>query len=190
MSKNAKLIIVSGPSGVGKGTIAKAVSESTDIPISVSVTTRAMGNNEVEGKDYYFVTKEQFGQMLDANQLLEYAEVFDNFYGTPKPKIQELLDSGKSVILEIDTQGGEKVKHIFPDAVMIFILPPNLKVLEARMDGRGRDNDKAVRKQRLENASNEIAQAWRHYDHMVINDRLENAIEEVKNVIKEKTGDN
>ena len=190
MSQNAKLIIISGPSGVGKGTIAKAVSQSLDIPVSVSVTTRNLGNGEVEGKDYYFISKDKFDQMLKDNELLEYAEVFSNFYGTPKPKIQELLDSGKSVILEIDTQGGEKVRSVYPDAVMIFILPPNLRVLEARMNGRGRDSDEDTKKQRLENASNEIAQAWRFYEHMVINEKLENAIEEVQNIIKEKTGDN
>lgn len=187
MTENSqgKIFVISGPSGVGKSTIVKAIVERTHIQRSVSATTRPQGKDEKDGRDYWFLTEQEFQEKIDNNQLLEYANVFGNMYGTPKDKVDELLNQGKSVILEIDTQGGKLVKELYPDAVMIFLLPPTASHLEKRMEGRGRetDVDEKVKRKRLESAGLEIADAWRCYDHMVINDDLNTAINEVEKII-------
>lgn len=185
----SKLVIVSGPSGVGKGTICAEVARRLkDVYISVSVTTRKRCKGEVNGRDYWFVSRDEFERRIDEGLLLEYAEVFGNLYGTPKDKVEEAIAEGKDVILEIDVQGGRKVKMIEPDAVMIFILPPEQKELKKRLNGRGRDKDKIVDK-RLDNASSEIAAAWQYYEHIVINDELEQAVNEVINIIQTDSGE-
>jgi len=176
-------VIVSGPSGVGKSTICKeVVKRIEDAHISVSVTTRPKGEGEVDGRDYWFVSKEQFEQRIKEGSLLEYAEVFDHLYGTPKDKIDEALHRGRTVILEIDVQGGKQAKAIYPDAVMIFILPPSQKELVERMNLRGRE-DAETAEERLDGAGTEIAAAWQYYENMVINDDLEQAVSEVVQII-------
>ena len=182
-NKKGKIVVVSGPSGVGKSTICKAVVNRLDnVCHSVSVTTRPQTKNEVDGKDYWFVTKQQFQEKLDAGQFLEYAEVFGNLYGTPKDKVEQIIDAGRTVMLEIDVQGGKKIKDLCPDAVMIFIMPPTRKELAKRMTLRARDDSQSSVK-RLGGADAEIAAAKQYYEHFVVNDDLEEAINNVIQII-------
>ncbi|MFZ0035029.1 MAG: guanylate kinase [Sedimentisphaerales bacterium] len=188
-NSSGKVVVVSGPSGVGKSTICKkAVKRLNNTHLSVSVTTRPKGKNEVDGRDYWFISEEQFQQRVKKGLLLEHAEVFGYFYGTPKDKVEEALQAGETIILEIDVQGAKQVKAIYPTAVMIFILPPSQKELAERMNLRGREDAKATEK-RLNGASVEIAAAWQYYEHMVINDDLEQAIKEVVQIIKQSIGE-
>ena len=182
--KRGKLVIISGPSGVGKSTICKeVVRRLDDVHLSVSVTTRSPGPGEQDGRDYWFVSKEEFRSRIERGLLLEHAEVFGNFYGTPKDKVEEALDAGQTVILEIDVQGGRQVKAVCPEAVTVFIMPPDEKALVSRLGGRGRDSAEAV-KTRLGGAENEIAAARQYYDHIVVNEDLERAITEVIQIIR------
>lgn len=179
-----KVIVVSGPSGVGKSTICREVSQRLDnVDVSVSVTTRAPGPGEQDGRDYWFVSEPEFRQRLEQDLLLEYAEVFGNLYGTPKDKVDEALEAGRSVILEIDVQGGRQAKAAYPDAVMIFILPPDEKTLADRLGRRGRDAADVTEK-RLDGARHEIAGARGAYDNMVVNEDLEHAIGEVIRIVE------
>lgn len=181
-NKKGQLVIISGPSGVGKSTICKRlVDEYKDVSLSVSMTTRPKSDSEVDGRDYYFIAREEFEKKISAGEFLEYAEVFGNFYGTPKDKVEQELAEGKTVILEIDVQGARKVKTSHSDVLMIFILPPTPKELATRMNGRGRD-DEQTSKIRLELADDEIASAWRYYNNMVINEDLDLAVNEVANI--------
>ena len=183
-SKEGKVVVISGSSGVGKTTISKeAVRRLDDAYLSVSVTTRLQASNEADGRDYWFVSQEEFQRRVDEDLLLEHAEVFGHFYGTPKDKIDEALGAGKTVVLEIDVQGARQTKMIYPDAVLIFILPPTQKELAQRINHRGRE-DAETAEERLDEASNEIAAAWQYYDNMVINDDLEQAINEVVQIIR------
>jgi len=189
MNNGKNIIIVSGPSGVGKGTICRQVAKRLDdVVMNVSMTTRTKSDSEVDGKDYWFVTKEEFDRRIEQGLFLEYAEVFGNMYGTPKDKVEEAIAAGKKVILEIDVQGAKKVKVIYPDAKMVFVLPPDQGELSRRIDGRGRDSADVV-EQRLSGASNEIAAAWQYYEYMVINDNLEQAVNEVMKIIDSNSGD-
>ena len=182
-----RIIIISGPSGVGKSTICKEVVARTGAFLSISATTRPQSEIEVDGTDYRFFTKQDFEKLIEDDQLLEYAEVFGNLYGTPKDAVEKALAEDKNVILEIDVQGARKVKRVYPDAVMIFILPPTQADLARRLDGRARDSQD-VAEERLEGASDEIAAAWQYYEHMVINEDLEQAVNEVINIISQKSG--
>ena len=183
-SKEGKVVVISGSSGVGKTTISKeAVRRLDDAYLSVSVTTRLQASNEADGRDYWFVSQEEFQRRVDEDLLLEHAEVFGHFYGTPKDKIDEALGAGKTVVLEIDVQGARQTKMIYPEAVLIFILPPTQKELTQRINYRGRE-DAETAEERLDEVSNEIAAAWQYYDNMVINDDLEQAINEVVQIIR------
>jgi guanylate kinase len=183
-NKKAKVVVISGPSGVGKSTICEElVRQLKDVYLSVSVTTRPKSDAEVDGRDYWFISDKEFQQRIDNGLLLEYAEVFGNMYGTPKNKVDEALASGKTVILEIDVQGGKQAKMVYPDAVMIFILPPTQKELAERISHRARDNSEVV-EERLEGAGAEIAAAWQYYDNMVINEDLQQAVKECVQIIK------
>ena len=182
-NRRGRVIVVSGPSGVGKSTICREVVKRLDeVHLSVSVTTRTPGPGEQEGRDYWFVSEEEFRDRIEKGMLLEYAEVFGNLYGTPRDKVDEALAKGQSVILEIDVQGGRQAKNAYADAIMIFILPPTERALAERLGRRGRDSSESAEK-RLDGASNEIAAAWQCYDNMVINEDLEHAIGEVIGII-------
>jgi guanylate kinase len=184
-----KVVIISGPSGVGKSTICiEAVKQLDNAYLSVSVTTREKSESEVDGQDYWFISEEQFQERIDNGLLLEYAEVFGNLYGTPRDTVEEALGAGKTVILEIDVQGAKQAKMIYPDAKMIFIFPPTHKELAVRMNQRGRE-DAEMAEERLELADDEMAAAWQYYNNMVINDKLEQAVGEVVEIIQEDIGD-
>jgi guanylate kinase len=184
-----KVVIISGPSGVGKSTICKKIVERlNNIYLSVSVTTKSKSESEVDGRDYWFISKEEFQERIATGLLLEYAEVFGNMYGTPKDKLDEALGAGKVALLEIDVQGAKQAKQIYKDAVMIFILPPRQKDLAERMNRRGREDTKTA-EERLSGASTEVAAAWQYYEYMVINDELEQAVDEVIQIIKQCTGE-
>ncbi|MCL5280753.1 MAG: guanylate kinase [Planctomycetes bacterium] len=184
-NQRGKLIIISGPSGVGKSTITRRLVERLkEAYLSVSVTTRPQAPSEQNGREYWFISREQFHQRIEAGALLEYAEVFGNLYGTPRDKTDEALNAGKTVILEIDVQGARQVKALYPQATMIFLLPPSDKTLAERMRRRGREGG-AVAARRLSAAGSETAAAWQYYDHMVVNDDLEQALGEVMQIIQE-----
>ena len=180
--KKGKLFVISGPSGTGKGTICKELIKNEKIRLSVSMTTRKPREGEVHGVSYYFATKEEFLQKIDAGGFLEYAEVFGNYYGTPKMEVLELLDKGMDVLLEIDVQGALQIKDVYPEAVLVFILPPSMEELRARLTGRATETQDVVER-RLGEAAKEISYV-KQYDYAGINDDLEEAIDNVKMVIK------
>ena len=177
-----RLFVISGPSGTGKGTICKELIKDEKIRLSVSMTTRNPREGEVHGVSYYFATKEEFLQKIEAGGFLEYAEVFGNYYGTPKMEVLELLDEGIDVLLEIDVQGALQIKEVYPEAVLVFILPPSMEELRARLTGRGTETQDVVER-RLGEAAKEISYV-KDYDYAVINDDLEEAIDDVKTVIR------
>ncbi len=184
-AKKGKIVIISGPSGVGKSTITKKMVEMIDeASLSVSVTTRPKSKTEKDGIDYWFVSTEEFQRKIENRQLLEYANVFGNMYGTPKDKVDEALEAGKIVILEIDVQGGKQVKAAYPDAIMIFILPPSNKALSQRIKNRGRDSSETIGK-RLNGANAEIDSAKQFYEYMVVNEDLQQAIDECVKIIQQ-----
>ena len=185
-TKRGKLIVLSGPSGVGKSTICKEVVKRTGAFLSVSTTTRAPGEGETDGKDYWFVSKDDFQQKIDDGDFLEHAEVFGNLYGTSRTTTEKALNDGKTVILEIDVQGGQDVQKLYPDAIMIFILPPSQSELVKRLSDRARGEDTQTATKRLSGASKEIAAAWKYYEYLVVNDDLEQAITETVQTIEGK----
>jgi guanylate kinase len=185
-SKQKKLIIISGPSGVGKTTICQQVVDRLGAFLSISSTTRSQSETEQQGREYNFLSRTEFEDMIKNNAFLEYAEVFGNYYGTPRGPVDEAMAAGQIVVLEIDVQGALRVKKVMPEVQTIFILPPHKKDLQERIDGRGRGEDAKTKKRRLETASREIAAAWQYYDHMVINDDLDQAVQEVLDIIDEK----
>ncbi len=179
-----KLVVISGPSGVGKSTITKAVIERLpDALLSISMTTRLQAPGEQDGREYWFVSRDEFRRRIKDGLFLEHAEVFGNLYGTPRDKTEEALEAGRTVILEIDVQGGRQVKVIYPQAVMIFILPPSTEALADRIGRRGRESGEVVAR-RLRGAQSEIAAASKCYENQVVNDDLERAIDEVIRIIE------
>lgn len=182
MSSKGVLIILSGPSGSGKDTVLnELVKVMDDVKISISMTTREKRAGEIDGLHYYFVNREYFEKMISENKVLEYAEYANNFYGTPKDPVDEMLSAGKSVILKIEVQGAEKIRKIYPDVISIFLMPPSMKVLEERLRGRNSE-DEEVLQHRLVIAGEEIKRAS-EYDYIVINDTVENAVEGIKTII-------
>ena len=175
------LIVISGPSGAGKGTICKALVEREDYYISVSATTRSPRAGEVDGKSYYFLNKEDFIKKIESGDFLEHAEVHGNLYGTPKSSVLEKLDEGKDVILEIDIQGALKVKENYPDGVFIFILPPSMEELKNRLIGRGSETPESLMT-RFNTAFKEINYISK-YNYAVVNDEVDAAVEKIEGIL-------
>ncbi len=171
------LVVISGPSGAGKGTICQALLEKTPLAYSVSATTRKPRAGEVDGKSYYFLSVEAFEEMIEKDELLEWAKVYDNYYGTPLKKVEEKLAAGEDILLEIDTQGAMKVREKFPEGVYIFILPPSLAELERRIRGRDTETEDVLQK-RLAAAIDEI-EAGKCYKYVVTNDEVDGAVDSV-----------
>lgn len=184
INRRGLLIVISGPSGVGKGTVRKALFERADhdLVYSISMTTRAPRAGETNGVEYHFVTKKDFLNQIENGNLLEYAEFCDNYYGTPLDKVNEQLELGQEVVLEIEVQGAMQVKEKMPDGVYIFIAPPSMKALEERLINRGTEDKKIIQK-RLQKARNEIKVAS-EYGYIVVNDTVENAADRIMAIIR------
>ena len=184
--EKGRLIVISGPSGTGKGSIVRGLMEKRDdLELSVSMTTRPKREGEEDGVHYYFVDKDDFEKAIAQDGLLEWANVYGNYYGTPRQAVEDRLAKGKNVILEIDTQGGRNIKSKEEEALMVFILPPSLAELERRIRGRATDSEEVI-KARLAKAKEEIREAV-HYEHVVVNDILEEAVELVSDSLDGKT---
>lgn len=179
---NGKLIVISGPSGVGKSTVVKQVMERlSNLHFSVSATTRPIRPGEVDGKNYFFVDREKFQAMIDHQELLEYAEYVGNFYGTPEAPIDEALAKGQDILLDIEVQGALNVKRRRPDAVLIFMMAPSFGELKARLSGRG-DTAPEIVENRLKHARWEFSHAG-EYDYLVVNDQVDHAVEEIVAIV-------
>ncbi|MBQ4604004.1 MAG: guanylate kinase [Clostridia bacterium] len=182
MTDNGILIIFSGPSGSGKGTVlSKLLEKRDDAKLSVSMTTREKRAGEIDGVHYYYVTREYFEKKIADNKMLEYAEYANNLYGTPKDPVDEMLKAGLAVILEIEVQGAEKIRKLYPDAVSIFLTPPSTAVLEERLRGRNTEDEETVN-HRLVIALEEIRRSV-EYDYIVVNDTVENAVNRIETII-------
>ncbi|MBM7571769.1 guanylate kinase [Aquibacillus albus] len=177
------LFVLSGPSGVGKGTVRKALFEKdTDLKYSISMTTRPMREGEEEGIDYFYRTRSEFEDMINNNKLLEYAEYVGNYYGTPRDYVEETLQSGKDVFLEIEVQGALQVKENFPEGVFIFLFPPSLEELKNRIINRGTETEELVRNRLL--AAKEEIEMMDAYDYVVVNDRIDSAVHKVQSIVR------
>lgn len=182
VKKKGLLLVVSGPSGAGKGTICKELLKKNDqIKLSVSATTRKPRTGEVDGVNYFFIEKEKFTMMIENGEFLEYAQIYDNFYGTPKAAIMECLDKGQDVILEIEMQGAKQIKDVCPDGVFIFVLPPSLEELKNRIVGRGTETAEEIEK-RFSCAFEEINRIV-DYDYFIVNDDVEKSAREIECII-------
>ncbi|MBP1559694.1 MAG: guanylate kinase [Oscillospiraceae bacterium] len=176
------LIVVSGPSGCGKGTILAEILKNDKFFYSISATTRNPRPGEVDGVNYHFLTKQKFEELIAGDGMLEYAAYCDNYYGTPKKPVEDMLNAGKHVILEIEVQGAMKIKEKCPDAVFVFILPPSLKELRRRLNKRGTESEEVIEK-RLGEAAGEIKYAYK-YDYALINGELSEAVDDLLSIIR------
>ena len=182
MQEKGKLIVISGPSGAGKSTVVfKAIEGREDVCFSTSVTTRKPRPGEVDGREYFFVDPDRFKEMVENDELLEHAEYVANSYGTPRAYVEEKLDAGLNVLLDIEVQGARQIHEKKPDAVMIFIVPPSLEELEKRLKGRGTDTERAI-EARLIRARQEYQEAD-FYDYLIINDDADKAAKELSAII-------
>lgn len=182
--KKGKFIIISGPSGVGKGTICDRLIKELNAWYSVSMTTRNMREGEVDGINYFFVSKEEFKKRIEEGKLLEYNIYNDNYYGTPKDKVMEKLEEGINVFSEIDVNGAKNIKRMFPDSLLIYIAPPSIETLKERLISRGTE-DMTTIENRLKIAEEELKQVD-FYDYVIVNDDLDTATRRIKNIILDK----
>jgi guanylate kinase len=183
MAKNdAKLFVIAAPSGAGKTTIVKAlVKKNPDLRFSISYTTRQKRRTEVDGVDYLFVDVDEFGKLHAQGELLESAEVFDNYYATSRSQVEKHLNEGQNVVLEIDWQGARQVRESMPECVTIFILPPSLEELERRLRDRRTDSPEVIER-RLRDAQSDMSH-WDEFDYIIINDKLEQAVDDLESVL-------
>ena len=175
-------IVLSGPSGSGKGTIVRELIKDEQFLLSISATTRGPRQGEIEGVHYFFKTREEFEGMIQKNELLEYAQFCGNYYGTPKAFIESSVKNGKDVILEIEVEGAMQIKKIYPEAIFIFVVPPSLTELENRLVGRATEQRDVI-EQRLARAKEELS-LYDQYDYVVVNDRLVEALDEIKCIVR------
>lgn len=178
------LIVLSGPSGVGKGTVRKAIFDDpdTDFEYSISMTTRNMRPGEVDGRDYFFKKREEFEALIEADEFIEYAEYVGNYYGTPVQYVRDTMDAGKDVFLEIEVEGAKQVRKKFPEALFIFLAPPSLAHLEERLIGRGTES-KDVIAYRISEARKEV-EMMNLYDYVVVNDEIEQAKSQIQTIVE------
>lgn len=182
MSKGI-LIVLSGFSGAGKGTLVKELMKTYDnYALSISMTTRKPREGEVHGREYFFTERESFEEKIAQNGLIEYAEYCGNYYGTPRDYVEEMLAAGRDVLLEIEIQGMHKVKKMFPDMLTLFVTPPSIAELEKRLRGRGTETEEVIRK-RLARAAEE-AKGMENYEYLVVNDDLQECVEEIHSIVK------
>lgn len=182
MKEKGLLLVISGFSGAGKGTVVKRLLElHNDYALSISATTRSPREGEQNGREYFFKSTEEFESMIDNSELIEYAKYVSNYYGTPKAYVEEQLEAGKNVILEIEIQGALNIKKMYPDAVLLFIMPPSAEELERRLVGRGTE-DEATIKARLQRASDE-AKGVENYNYIVINDKVDDCVEAINSIV-------
>ena len=184
MPRRGLLIILSSPSGAGKSTLTKKLDWDEKMQFSVSATTRKPREGEIEGREYFFRSQEQFQQMVADGEMLEHAEVFGNFYGSPRAPVEEAISAGRDVIFDIDWQGGQQIVNssLRHDVVSIFILPPSIAELERRLRGRGQDRDEVI-EGRMQESMSEISH-WGEYDYVVINRDVEEAAEQLRTILK------
>lgn len=182
MSKKGVLVVLSGFSGAGKGTIMKEVVKRYPYFLSISATTRKPREGEVDGVDYFYHSREEFETMIENGELIEWAEYVGNYYGTPKKAVEKQLAEGKDVLLEIEMQGGMLVKEQFPEALLLFVTPPSFEELEHRLIGRGTETKEEIAR-RMQRATEEVAY-MPSYDYLIINDKLEQAIQDVHQIIQ------
>jgi guanylate kinase len=179
---SGNLIIVSAPSGAGKTSLVKGMLTATHgIDLSISYTTRPPRAGEVDGKDYHFVSRETFVEIADRGDFLESAEIYGNLYGTSQSWIRSKMDAGRDILLEIDWQGAQQVRHIFPHCASIFILPPSIETLEDRLRGRGKDSPEVIAR-RMQSARDEISHVA-EFDYVIINDILDEAVQQLRCVV-------
>ena len=182
MARRGLLLVISGFAGSGKGTICKELMKQYDnYAFSVSATTRDPRPGEVNGVDYFFITQERFEEMIKANELLEYAQYVSNFYGTPKKYVEEKMQEGKDVILEIECQGALHVKEIFPEAVLFFVMPPNVQEIYNRLKGRGTETEEVI--MRRMRRGQEEAEVIEKYDYLLINDDLQDTVKRLHDTL-------
>lgn len=182
MSKGI-LIVLSGFSGAGKGTLVKELMKTYDnYALSISMTTRKPREGEVHGREYFFTERESFEEKIAQNGLIEYAEYCGNYYGTPRDYVEKMLAAGRDVLLEIEIQGMHKVKKMFPDMLTLFVTPPSIAELEKRLRGRGTETEEVIRK-RLARAAEE-AKGMEDYEYLVVNDDLQECVEEIHSIVK------
>jgi len=182
-ARRGRLFVVAAPSGAGKTSLVKALLERRPgLKLSISHTTRSRRPTETEGRDYFFVTREQFARLKSEDRFLEDAEVFDNHYGTSREQVESTLDAGRDVVLEIDWQGAQQVRARMPEAISIFVLPPSRAALEARLRARGTDSDQVIAR-RLADAAGDMSH-WREFDYVIVNDDLVDAVAQVAAILE------